>query len=220
MNTTVKNAKSNRTNRFSYDDLSSSSQKAAVSNLLHSSYYAEIVRDLVEYDIKSRLVADYPVDLVDVKVEQLPVKSDAQLYKVIVSVEARECDKVARIFKSTEDMIPVESSFRKRLSLDDFSHPDDVFLVGVFSSAADNEPIINIGYHKDDFEVAERVIEPLQDWFEDVCGTIYGAMRFYVENYFCDKYAEFHILDKELKFREDGSLIVPRGYKKELSIPY
>ena len=216
MNTT----KINKSTRLSYNDLSPASQKAAISNLLHSNYYAEIVRDLVEYDIKSRLVADYPVDLVDVKVEQLPVKSDARLYKVIVSVEARECDKVARIFKATEDMIPVESSFRKRLSLDDFSHPDDVFLVGGFSSAADEEPVINIGYHKDDFEVAERVVEPLQDWFEDVCGTIYGALRFHVENYFCDKSAEFHILDKDLKFREDGSLVVPRGYKKELSIPY
>ena len=216
MNTT----KTTKSTRLSYNDLSPASQKAAISNLLHSNYYAEIVRDLVEYDIKSRLVADYPVDLVDVKVEQLPVKSDARLYKVIVSVEARECDKVARIFKATEDMIPVESSFRKRLSLDDFSHPDDVFLVGGFSSATDEEPVINIGYHKDDFEVAERVIEPLQDWFEDVCGTIYGALRFHVENYFCDKSAEFHILDKDLKFREDGSLVVPRGYKKELSIPY
>lgn len=216
MNTT----KTTKSTRLSYNDLSPASQKAAISNLLHSNYYAEIVRDLVEYDIKSRLVADYPVDLVDVKVEQLPVKSDARLYKVIVSVEARECDKVARIFKATEDMIPVESSFRKRLSLDDFSHPDDVFLVGGFSSAADEEPVINIGYHKDDFEVAERVIEPLQDWFEDVCGTIYGALRFHVENYFCDKSAEFHILDKDLKFHEDGSLIVPHGYKKELSIPY
>ena len=216
MNTT----KINKSTRLSYSDLSVSMREIAISNILHSNYYAEIVCDLVEYDIKSRLVADYPVDLVDVKVEQLPVKSDARLYKVIVSVEARECDKVARIFKATEDMIPVESSFRKRLSLDDFSHPDDVFLVGGFSSAADEESVINIGYHKDDFEVAERVIEPLQDWFEDVCGTIYGALRFYVENYFCDKSAEFHILDKDLKFREDGSLIVPRGYKKELSIPY
>lgn len=216
MNTT----KINKSTRLSYNDLSVSMREIAISNILHSNYYAEIVRDLVEYDIKSRLVADYPVDLVDVKVEQLPVKSDARLYKVIVSVEARECDKVARIFKATEDMIPVESSFRKRLSLDDFSHPDDVFLVGGFSSAADEEPVINIGYHKDDFEVAERVIEPLQDWFEDVCGTIYGALRFHVENYFCDKSAEFHILDKDLKFREDGSLVVPRGYKKELSIPY
>lgn len=216
MNTT----KTTKSTRLSYNDLSPSTQKAAISNLLHSNYYAEIVRDLVEYDIKSCLVADCPVDLVDVKVERLPVKSDARLYKVIVSIEARECDKVARIFKATEDMIPVESSFRKRLSLDDFSHPDNVFLVGGFSSAADNEPIINIGYHKDDFEVAERVVEPLQDWFEDVCGTIYGAMRFHVENYFCDKSAEFHIFDKDLKFREDGSLIVPRGYKKELSIPY
>lgn len=216
MNTT----KTTKSTHLSYNDLSPASQKAAISNLLHSNYYAEIVRDLVEYDIKSRLVADYPVDLVDVKVEQLPVKSDARLYKVIVSVEARECDKVARIFKATEDMIPVESSFRKRLSLDDFSHPDDVFLVGGFSSAADEESVINIGYHKDDFEVAERVIEPLRDWFEDVCGTIYGALRFHVENYFCDKSAEFHILDKDLKFREDGSLVVPRGYKKELSIPY
>lgn len=212
--------KINKSTRLSYSDLSVSMREIAISNILHSNYYAEIVRDLVEYDIKSRLVADYPVDLVDVKVEQLPVKSDARLYKVIVSVEARECDKVARIFKATEDMIPVESSFRKRLSLDDFSHPDDVFLVGGFSSAADEEPVINIGYHKDDFEVAERVIEPLQDWFEDVCGTIYGALRFHVENYFCDKSAEFHILDKDLKFREDGSLVVPRGYKKELSIPY
>ena len=216
MNTT----KTTKSTRLSYNHLSPSTQKTAISNLLHSNYYAEIVRDLVEYDITSRLVADYPVDLVDVKVEQLPVKSDARLYKVIVSVEARKCDKIARIFKATEDMIPVESSFRKRLSLDDFSHPDDVFLVGGFSSAADEEPVINIGYHKDDFEVAERVIEPLQDWFEDVCGTIYGALRVHVENYFCDKSAEFHILDKDLKFREDGSLVVPRGYKKELSIPY
>lgn len=216
MNTT----KTTKSTRLSYNDLSPSTQKTAISNLLHSNYYAEIVRDLVEYDITSRLVADYPVDLVDVKVEQLPVKSDARLYKVIVSVEARKCDKIARIFKATEDMIPVESSFRKRLSLDDFSHPDDVFLVGGFSSATDEEPVINIGYHKDDFEVAERVIEPLQDWFEDVCGTIYGALRFHVENYFCDKSTEFHILDKDLKFREDGSLVVPRGYKKELSIPY
>ena len=216
MNTT----KINKSTRLSYSDLSVSMREIAISNILHSNYYAEIVRDLVEYDIKSRLVADYPVDLVDVKVEQLPVKSDARLYKVIVSVEARECDKVVRIFKATEDMIPVKSSFRKRLSLDDFSHPDDVFLVGGFSSAADEGPVINSGYHKDDFEVAERVIEPLQDWFEDVCGTIYGALRFHVENYFCDKSAEFHILDKDLKFREDGSLVVPRGYKKELSIPY
>lgn len=215
--TTTKNAKPAR---ISYNDLSPASQKAAISNLLHSNYYAEIVRDLVEYDINSRLVADYPVNLVDVKVEQLPVKSDTRLYKVIVSVEARECDKVARIFKATEDMIPVESSFRKRLSLDDFSHPDDVFLVGGFSSAADNEPVINIGYHKDDFEVAERVIEPLQDWFEDVCGTITRAMRWHVDDYFCDKWAENIILDKDLKFHENGSLAVPRGYKKELAIPY
>lgn len=207
MNTT----KITKSTRLSYNDLFPSTQKTAISNLLHSNYYAEIVRDLVEYDITSRLVADYPVDLVDVKVEQLPVKSDARLYKVIVSVEARECDKIASIFKATEDMVPVESSFRKRLSLDDFSHPDDVFLVGGFSSAADEEPVINIGYHKDDFEIAERVVEPLQDWFDDVCGTIYRALRFHVDDYFCDKWAEYIIFDKDLKFREDGTLVVPHG---------
>lgn len=214
--------KTTKSARLSYNDLSTISQKAAISNLLHSNCYAEIVRDLVEYDIKSRLVADYPVDLVDVKVEQIPVKSDARLYKVIVSVEARESEKVTKIFKSVENMIPAESAsmFHKHLSLDDFSHPDEVFLLGGYSSDADDEPVINILYHKDDFAVAEMVVELLQDWFADVCGTIYGAMRFHVENYFCDRLAENIIFDKDLKFCENGSLIVPRGYKKELDIPY
>lgn len=137
-----------------------------------------------------------------------------------MSVEARERDKIVKIFKATENMIPVESSFRKHLSLDDFSHPDNVFIVGEFSSDSDEEPIINIGYHKDDFSVAERSIEPLQDWFADVCYTISKAMRWHVGEYFCDKSAEFLILDKDLQFYEDGALIVPRGYKKDLSIPY
>ena len=214
--------KTTESTRLSYNDLTPASQKSAVSNLLRSNYYAEVVRDLVEHDIKSRLVADYPVDLVDVKVMQIPVKEDARLYNVVVTVDADSRDKVAKIFKATENMIPTESAsmFHKHLSLDDFSHPDEVFLLGGYSSATDNEPVINIGYHKDDFLVAEMVVEPLQDWFADVCGTICGALRFYVENYFCDKSAEFHVLDKDLKFREDGSLIVPRGYKKELDIPY
>lgn len=214
--------KTTKSARLSYNDLSTISQKAAISNLLHSNHYAEVVRDLVEYDIKSRLVADYPVDLVDVKVDQLLVKADTRLYKVVVTVAANSRDRVARIFMAAENMIPAESAsmFHKHLSLDDFSHPDEVFLLGGYSSATDNEPVINIGYHKDDFLVAEMVVEPLQDWFADVCGTICGALRFHVENYFCDKSAEFHVLDKDLKFREDGSLIVPRGYKKELDIPY
>jgi hypothetical protein len=218
MNTT----KTTKSTRLSYNDLSPSTQKAAISNLLYSNYYAEIVRDLVEYDIKSCLVADCPVDLVDIKVVQTPVKSDARLYKVVVTVDADSREKVAKIFKAVENMIPAESpeTFHKRLSLDDFSHPDEVFLLGGFSSSADNEPVINIGYHKDDFETAERVIEPLQDWFSDVCGTITSAMRWHVDDYFCEKWAENIILDKDLKFREDGSLIVPRGYKKELAIPY
>ena len=208
--TTTKNAKSAR---LSYNDLSSFARKAAVSNLLHSNYYAEVVRDLVEYDIKSRLVADYPVDLVDVRVMQIPVKADGRLYKAVVAVDADSPDKVAKVFKAVEDMVPSDSAnmFRKRLSLDDFSHPDEVFLLGDYSSAADDEPVINIGYHKDDFEVAERTVEPLQDWFGDVCGTICGAMRWHVDDYFCDKWAENVILDKELKFRVDGTLIVPRG---------
>ena len=213
-------AKTHRRPRVSYEDLSPASQKTAISNLLNSNYYADVVCDLVEYDIKSRLVADYPVGLVDIKVAQIPVKADTRLYKVMVSIEARERDKIARIFKATEDMIPVESSFHKHLSFDDFSRPDDVFLVGEFSSDSDEEPSINVGYHKDDFSVAERFIEPLQDWFADVCYTISNAMRFHVENYFCDKSAEFLILDKDLQFHEDGSLIVPSGYKKELSVPY
>lgn len=217
--TTTKNAKSAR---LSYNDLSSFARKAAVSNLLHSNYYAEVVRDLVEYDIKCQLVASYPSDLVDVNVEQLPVKADTRLYKVITSVEARDREKVAKIFKKAENLIPSESAsmFHKRISLNDFSRPDDVFLTGAFSSAADDEPVLNIGYHKNDFEAAGVIIESLQDWFADVCGTITQAMQFHVENYFCDKSAEFIALDKDLKFREDGSLIVPRGYKKELSIPY
>lgn len=217
--TTTKNAKSAR---LSYNDLSSFARKAAVSNLLHSNYYAEVVRDLVEYDIKSRLVADYPVDLVDVRVMQIPVKADGRLYKAVVAVDADSPDKVAKVFKAVENMVPSDSAnmFRKRLSLDDFSHPDEVFLLGDYSSAADDEPVINIGYHKDDFAVAEMVVELLQDWFADVCGTITQAMQFHVENYFCDKSAEFIALDKDLKFREDGSLIVPHGYKKELAIPY
>lgn len=195
--------KTTKSARLSYNDLSTISQKAAISNLLHSNCYAEIVRDLVEYDIKSRLVADYLVDLVDVKVEQIPVKSDARLYKVIVSVEARECDKIVRIFKAAENMIPTESAsmFHKHLSFDDFSHPDEVFLLGGYSSDADDDPVINILYHKDDFAVAETVVELLQDWFGDVCGTICGAMRWHVDDYFCDKWAENIILDKELKFR-------------------
>ena len=213
-------AKTHRRPRFSYEDLSPASQKTAISNLLNSNYYADIVCDLVEHDIKSRLVADYPVDLVDIKVAQIPVKADTRLYKVIVSVEARERDKIVKIFEATEDMIPVESSVHKHFSLDDFSHPDDVFIVGEFSSDSDEEPIINIGYHKDDFSVAERFIEPLQDWFADVCYTISKAMRWHVGEYFCDKSAEFLILDKDLQFHEDGALIVPRGYKKEFSIPY
>lgn len=217
--TSIKTAKSTD---LSYNDLSPTSQKAAISNLLHSNYYAEIVRDLVEYDIKSRLIADYLVDLVDVKVDQLLVKADTRLYKVVVTVDADSREKVAKIFKAVENVIPAESPemFHKRLNLDDFSHPDDVFLLGGFSSATDNEPVINIGYHKDDFEVAEMVVEPLQDWFSDVCGTICGAMRFHVDDYFCDRWAENIILDKELKFRDDGTLIVPRGWKKELSEPY
>lgn len=213
-------AKTHRRSRVSYEDLSPASQKTAISNLLNSNYYADVVCDLVEHDIKSRLVADYPVDLVDIKVEQISVKSDTRLYKVIVSIEARDRDKIVKIFKATEDMIPTESLFHKHLSLDDFSHPDDVFLVGEFSSDSDEDPIINIGYHKDDFSLADRFIEPLQDWFADVCYTISKAMRFHVENYFCDKSAEFLILDKDLQFHKDGSLIVPRGYKKELSVPY
>lgn len=213
-------ARTHRRSRISYEALSPASQKTAISNLLNSNYYAEVVCDLVEYDIKSRLVADYPVDLVDIKVAQIPVKADTRLYKVAVSVEARERDKIVKIFKATENMIPVESSFRKHLSLDDFSHPDNVFIVGEFSSDSDEEPIINIGYHKDDFSVAERSIEPLQDWFADVCYTISKAMRWHVGEYFCDKSAEFLILDKDLQFYEDGALIIPRGYKKDLSIPY
>ena len=213
-------AKTHLRPRVSYEDLSLASQKAAISNLLNSNYYAEVVRDLVEYDIKSRLVADYPIDLVDIKVAQVPVKSDTRLYKVMVSIEARKRDKVVKIFKATENMIPVESSFHKYLSLDDFSHPDDVFIVGEFLSDSDEEPIIKIGYHKDDFSVAERFIEPLQDWFADVCYTITKAMRWHIDEYFCDKSAEFLILDKDLQFYEDGALIVPRGYKKDLSIPY
>lgn len=217
--TTTKNAKSAR---LSYNDLSSFARKAAVSNLLHSNYYAEVVRDLVEYDIKSRLVADYPVDLVDVRVMQIPVKADGRLYKAVVAVDADSPDKVAKVFKAVENMVPSDSAnmFRKHLSLDDFSHPDEVFLLGGYSSAADDEPVINIGYHKDDFEVAERTVEPLQDWFSDVCGTITSAMRWHVDDYFCEKWAENIILDKDLKFCENGSLIVPRGYKKELDIPY
>ena len=213
-------SKTRHRSRASYEDLSPASQKAAIFNLLNSNYYADVVCGLVEYDIKSRLIADYPVKLVDVKVAQVSVKSDARLYKVEVSIEARERDKIVKIFKATENMIPIESSFRKHLSLDDFSRPDDVFLVGEFSSDSDEEPSINIGYHKDDFSVAERFVEPLQDWFADVCYTISNAMRFHVENYFCDKSAEFLILDKDLQFHEDGSLIVPSGYKKELSVPY
>ena len=213
-------SKTHRRSRISYEDLSPASQKTAISNLLNSNYYADIVCDLVEYDIKSRLVADYPVDLVDIKVAQIPVKADTRLYKVIVSVEARERDKILKIFEATEDTIPVESSFHKHLSLDDFSHPDDVFIVGEFSSDLDEEPIINIGYHKDDFSVAEMFIEPLQDWFAEVCYTISKAMRWHVDEYFCDKSAEFLILDKDLQFHEDGVLIVPRGYKKELSVSY
>jgi len=114
MNTT----KINKSARLSYNDLSPSSQKASISNLLHSNYYAEIVRDLVEYDIKSCLVADCPVDLVDIKVVQTPVKSDARLYKVVVTVDANSREKVAKIFKAVENMIPAESpeTFHKRLS--------------------------------------------------------------------------------------------------------
>lgn len=78
--------KTTKSARLSYNDLSTISQKAAISNLLHSNYYAEVVRDLVEYDIKSRLVADYPVDLVDVKVDQLLVKADTRLYKVVLTL--------------------------------------------------------------------------------------------------------------------------------------
>ena len=217
--TSIKTAKSTD---LSYNDLSPTSQKAAISNLLHSNYYAEIVRDLVEHDIKSRLIADYLVDLVDVKVDQLLVKADTRLYKVVVTVAANSRDRVAKIFMAAENMIPAESAsmFHKHLPLDDFSHPDDVFLLGGFSSSADNEPVINIGYHKDDFAVAEKVVEPLQDWFSDVCGTITSAMCWHVDDYFCEKWAENIILDKDLKFRENGSLIVPRGYKKELDIPY
>ena len=206
--------------RVSYEDLSPASQKTAISNLLNSNYYADVVCELVEYDIKSLLIADYPVDLVDIKVSQIPVKSDTRLYKVMVSIEAREREKIAEIFKVTECMIPVESSCHKHLALDDFLHPDDVFLIGEFSSDSDEEPVINIGYNKEDFSVAERFIEPLQDWFTDVCYTISKAMQFHVENYFCDMSAEFLILDKDLQFHKDGSLIVPRGYKKELSVLY
>lgn len=56
--------------------------------------------------------------------------------------------------------------------------------------------------------------------FGDVCGTITRAMRWHVDDYFCDKWVENIILDKDLNFREDGLLIVPRGYKNELAIPY
>lgn len=45
-------------------------------------------------------------------------------------------------------------------------------------------------------------------------------MRWHVDDYFCDKWVENIILDKDLNFREDGLLIVPRGYKNELAIPY
>lgn len=67
-------ARTHRRSRISYEALSPASQKTAISNLLNSNYYAEVVCDLVEYDIKSRLVADYPVDLVDIKVAQIPSK--------------------------------------------------------------------------------------------------------------------------------------------------